>query len=234
MIKGNFRLFIVLALPLLIVASAAAQTPAPSLSGMPLLFSEDFDEGMDRWETTDPEAWKVVREDGDYVLSLEQQSDYEPSVRSPHNIALIKDLWVSDFILEAKLKSTSRPYGHRDLCLFYGWQNPSHFYYTHIAVEADPHANSIFLVNGAPRVSIADERTEGTDWDDHYHTVRIVRDVDEGTIEVYFDDFSEPIMRAEDKHFTVGRIGLGSFDDTGLFDEVRVWGVRAEPPSSEE
>ena len=29
---------------------------------------------------------------------------------------------------------------------------------------------------------------------------------------------------AEDKHFAWGQVGIGSFDDTGNFDDVRLWG----------
>jgi hypothetical protein len=35
----------------------------------------------------------------------------------------------------------------------------------------------------------------------------------------------EPVMTAEDKSFTCGKIGLGSFDDTGNWDDIRLYGV---------
>ncbi len=41
---------------------------------------------------------------------------------------------------------------------------------------------------------------------------------------MYFDDMENPVMTARDKTFTWGRIGIGSFDDTGEFDEVRLYG----------
>lgn len=100
-----------------------------------------------------------------------------------------------------------------------------------IASAADPHAHSIFLVDDAPRISIARERT-GVSWGDEYHTVRIVRDTERETIEVFFDDMTTPIMRTEDRTFTWGRVGFGSFDDSGLIDDVRVWGNRLTPPRS--
>ena len=43
-------------------------------------------------------------------------------------------------------------------------------------------------------------------------------------IKVYFDDMSAPIMEAEDRHFDFGKIGFGSFDDTGRVDNIKVWG----------
>jgi len=147
-------------------------------------------------------------------------------VRSPKNISWIKDVKVTDFVLEAKIKQTGREYGHRDFCVFFGHKDTSHFYYVHMATKSDEHANSIFLVNGAPRVSVAKERTGGTVWDDQYHTVRVVRNAQSGLIQVFRDDMTKPIMTAEDKTFAEGEVGFGSFDDTGCVDEVRLWGTR--------
>lgn len=216
-------------------APAGAQDDIPeTMMGMPLLFSDDFEDGADAWVPTDPDAWEVVVEDGNSVFSQHARSGYEPPYRSPYNIALIDDLWVSDFVMEVKAKQTGREYGHRDLCFFYNYLDPARFYYTHIASAADPHANSIFLVNGAPRVSIALMRNDGTQWTDgKYHTVRIVRNTGDGLIEVYFDDMAKPIMKAVDQTHTAGRLGIGSFDDTGRFDDVRVWGVKAESSAAE-
>jgi hypothetical protein len=33
-----------------------------------------------------------------------------------------------------------------------------------------------------------------------------------------------PAMTAHDKTFNHGRLGAGSFDDTGMFDDIRIWG----------
>lgn len=195
----------------------------------PLVFSDNFEEGRINWKYTDAGAWRIADEDGNRVMELHQSSAYEPKVRSPRSIAWAKDVNVSSFVLDAKLKQTGREYGHRDLCLFFGKQDDSHFYYVHIATKADAHANSIFLVNDEPRVSIATERTDGTKWiNANWHHVRLVRDANAGTIAVYFDDMEKPIMQAEDKTFGSGPIGLGSFDDVGHFDDIKVWGVAVE------
>jgi len=210
-------------------AALAAQAPQDTLQGLPLILQEDFSDGTVGWEFTDPFAWRAERDGEEFALVLDRASHYEPPYRSPLNIALLKDLWVSDFILEVKVQSTGRVYGHRDLCFFYGWQTPSNFYYTHIATQADPHAHSIFLVNDAPRISIASERTEGAAWKDGtFHTVRIERRAEEGLIRVFFDDPENPIMTAVDRTFPFGRVGLGSFDDTGKFKDLKIWGTEVD------
>jgi hypothetical protein len=53
-----------------------------------------------------------------------------------------------------------------------------------------------------------------------------VRNVEAGMIEVFFDNSAEPIMTAVDHNFKSGRIGVGSFDDTGRFDDIRLQGLK--------
>ena len=211
----------------LTVAAGCAGLPSLAQTGpMPLLFEADFEDGsLDAWEATDPAAWRIEEGHGGKVLALFKQSDYKPPVRSPLNINWIRDVEVRSFQLKLKMRSTTKDYDHRDLCLFFGYRDPSHFYYVHIANKADAHANSIFIVDGRPRVSIAKTRTDGTKWDDNWHAVRLVRDVENATIEVFFDDNPEPIMTAINSFMVWGKVGVGSFDDTGQFDDIRLWGV---------
>jgi hypothetical protein len=138
---------------------------------------------------------------------------------------------VSDFVLDVDLRSTVKDYGHRDLCLVFGWQDPERFYYVHLAKAADPHAHSVFLVDRKPRVSIAVERTQGVEWGDGWHRVRVHRDTASGKIEVFFDDLTKQVIRAEDRTFLHGRIGVGSFDDTGEARNVRLRGRLVTAPA---
>jgi hypothetical protein len=212
-----------------LVAKEKVGKSEKEVKGMPLVLEESFEKGdAERWQPSDASAWKVVEEGDNHVYSLVKDCKYSPPVRSPNNFSLVKEVTVSDFVMEVRMKSTEPEYGHRDMCVFFGYQDASHFYYVHLGSKADAHANSIFIVNGEPRVSIAEERTTGTKWDDEYHTVRVVRDVKTGKINVFFDDMKKPVMVATDKTFTWGRVGVGSFDDTGNFDDVRLWGVKVE------
>ena len=215
-------------LVLLMLLTVAAGCNGPAGMGgrkMPLLFEADFEDGkLGEWQATDPAAWRIEKEHEGKVLALYKQSNYKTQVRSPFNINLVRNVVVGSFMLELEMHSTTKDYGHRDMCLFFGHQDPTHFYYVHIANQSDAHANSIFVVDGQPRVSIAKTRTEGTKWDDDWHTVRLVRDVEKGTIEVFFDDGAKPIMTAVDNRFEWGKVGVGSFDDTGQFDDIQLWG----------
>ena len=194
----------------------------------PLLFEDDFEKGADRWHPTDAAAWKLTpgREGHGQAYSLFQQSKYKPPHRSPFNISLVKDVQVTDFKLEADVLSTAREYDHRSMTMIFGYQDPAHFYYVHFGKKTDDHANQIFIVNDAPRVKISTKTTPGTNWDDHWHHVKIERNTATGDIKIYFDDMKEPVMTAVDKTFTWGQVGLGSFDDVGNWDDVKLWGTK--------
>jgi hypothetical protein len=211
---------------LLAVTGGCTVLPGPSdTREMSLLFEADFEDGsLEAWQATDPAAWRIEQGHSGKVLAQFKQSDYQPPVRAPRNINLVRDIRVRNFELELKIRSTTKDYAHRDLCLFFGYRDPKHFYYVHLANEADAHANSIFMVDGGPRVSIAKTRTEGTKWDDNWHTVRLIRNVDKATIEVYFDGGETPIMTAVSNLMGWGQVGVGSFDDTGQFDDIQLRG----------
>ena len=190
-----------------------------------VLFKADFEnDSLDGWQQSDPKAWKIESSYNARVLSLFQPSNYKPEVRSPFNYCLYKKDVEGSFIMKVRMLSTVEDYAHRDLCLFFGYQGPTKFYYVHLANTADPHANSIFIVNDEPRVAIAETTNAGNKWDNNWHDVKIVRDAKTGLIEVYYDDMDRPIMTAEDTTFTWGKVGVGSFDDRGNFDDVIVWG----------
>ncbi len=206
-------------------AQAGTQDTDQQSKGMPLVFSEDFQQGSDRWETTDDTAWTLSSEGGNQVFGLNRRvSDYQPKFRSPHNIAMIKDIELSDFVLIYKVKSTNDTGNHRDCCTFFGYQDPTHFYYVHLGAKPDPASGQIMIVNDAARRPLT-ENKKLVPWDDQWHTVKVVRDSAEGTIEIYFDDMETPHMTVVDKTFGKGKLGIGSFDDQNDFDDIKLYGM---------
>lgn len=204
---------------------AAESVDADQLSrGMPLVFSDDFERGSNNWETTDDAAWYLHQDGENQVFGLNKRtSDYQPKVRSPHNIALIKDIKLSDFVLIFNVRSTKDTGDHRDCCVFFCYQDPSNFYYAHLGAKPDPASGQIMIVKDAPRTPLT-KNNKNVPWDDEWHTVKVVRDSQEGTIEIFFDDMDKPHMTAVDKSFGKGRIGIGSFDDMNDFDDVKLYG----------
>jgi hypothetical protein len=212
-----------------------AAKAADADSTLPLIVEEDFEGCLERWQTTDPDpsesVWEIVEvptesgQAGNHALRVKGASKYQPPFRSPHSIAWLKDAKLGDFEITARVQNTNPSGGdHRDLCVFWGRQSPSEFYYVHLGAKPDPHACQIFIVNNEARKMITVDQADGTPWTDGWHTVRVVRDGSEGTVKVYFDDMSEPQMTARDTTFGAGEVGIGTFDDSGNFDDVVVRG----------
>lgn len=215
---------------------AAAEEKNPVLpEGYKLVYEQPFAsaDALRQFVFSDPAAWKMEQAGERWSLGLIAQSKYKPAHRSPLNIALVNGPHVGDFVLEVQMQQTGKEYGHRDMCLYFGFQDPKHFYYVHIATKTDAHAHNIFIVNDAARLKISDHTTAGFDWGKPgaWHTVRLERAASTGKTSVYVDDVAEPIMTATDKTFGAGWLGFGSFDDTGLVDDIRLWAPEvAEKP----
>ncbi|MBG86208.1 MAG: hypothetical protein CMO80_04830 [Verrucomicrobiales bacterium] len=208
----------------LIATSLSAQ------AALTLIHADDFERGAVAWLPSDAKMWTVDKlDDGNHVYHLHGKSKYQPPFRSPHSITLLKDKVVGDFVLTAKVKTLQTTRGHRDMCIFFGFQNPSQFYYVHLGEKPDPHSSQVFIVNKAPRTKITETPDVGVPWKDgQWHEVKVVRKVKSGLIEIYFDDMDKPQKVAHDKTFQWGAIGLGSFDDLGLWDDFRLNGVKIE------
>jgi hypothetical protein len=119
----------------------------------------------------------------------------------------------------------------RDMCIFFHFEDATHFYYVHFAASSDNVHNVIALVNGADRVKINAE-PEGKSvfrlTDKSWHDFKVTCDEKSGDIKAYLDDMATPILTARDKTLSRGLVGVGSFDDTGCFDDIKLWGKKEE------
>ncbi len=214
----------------LALASCASTEEAPPRFGSEweLVYSQDFSEGsaLKEFSFSDHRAWRWSPPTAGVpgALELYGESFYRPTHRSPYSIALLHGRVFQSFVLEADLYQTGEEYGHRDLCLFFGFQDPEHFHYVHLASTPDNHAHNIFLVDNSPRVKTGPVAARGVNWDSRqWHRVRLERDVNAGETRVYFDDMSTPTLVAKNEALKWGLIGFGSFDDTGRFTNVKIW-----------
>ena len=92
----------------------------------------------------------------------------------------------------------------------------------HLATTPDERAHNVFLVDGAARRNLLPARAQGVDWGAGWHHLRLERRVADGLIRVYFDDLTQPVLEVRDTTFGLGRVGLGSFDDTGRFANLEL------------
>ena len=198
-------------------------------SQLPLLATFDFEGGTSvGWQPSDPVHWRVVKQDGSFVYELTAPGE-QGKVRAPTSWSLLAGHDVTSFVFTGRMKCPADPANtYRDLCIFFHFQDPTHFYYVHFSARSDEVHNIIGLVNGADRVKINFEplgkstfRLTDTNW----HQFKVAYDAETGRIEAFLDDMEAPILTAVDKRLTHGLVGIGSFDDTGSFDDIKLWGI---------
>lgn len=208
----------------LFATASRAENDTKAPDGFRLIFSEDFDveSSLAKFEMSDSKAWRWSQQGKTSgALELFQQSKYQPKFRSPVNMAMIASQRCGDFVLEVDMKQSGKEYAHRDMCVFFDFQSPTKFYYTHLATTPDANAHNIFIVNQAARQSFAPIASQGIDWGSDWQHVRVERLGD--AIRVFYHDMTEPVIEANHTEFREGYVGVGSFDDTGLIDNVRLW-----------
>jgi hypothetical protein len=60
--------------------------------------------------------------------------------------------------------------------------------------------------------------------DMQFHEFKVTCNAETGEIKAYLDDMKAPILTAKDITLGHGLVGVGSFDDTGSFDDIILWG----------
>jgi hypothetical protein len=225
--KGGLALALILFL-----GSAAASSKLSviraGVRGLPLLFSADFENGRaDGWRPNNPDHWRVVSMDDSRVYELTAPGE-QGRVRAPTSWSVAEGYDVTSFEFSGRLKCEVDPANlRRDLCVFFHFQDPTHFYYVHFSASSDDAHNIIGLVNGADRVKINIEppgRSVFRLTDKNWHTFKVMYDAPTGKIAAFLDDLDHPCLTAVDRTLSHGLVGVGSFDDTGLFDNLKLWG----------
>lgn len=194
--------------------------PAVARDVARLVFADDFEqERLDRWQVPFPEDWTILSEAGNHYLHMKRSRD--PAVpRRPVQFALIKGVKVGSFDFQARVRREGR-----SMIVVFNYVDTLHFYYTHLSMDTgsrQPVHNGIFLVNNAPRVRIAGLDAPAALPDTSWHRIRVLRDAASGRISVWSDVQSAPLFTVTDRTFTCGDIGIGSFDETGDFDDVEL------------
>jgi hypothetical protein len=171
------------------------------------------------WIFPHAEDWVSKTEDGQTYLHMLRPRD--PGVpRRPLQFARLKNVNVGSFDLSVKVRREGR-----SMIIVFNYVDTLHFYYTHVSRDrgtAQPVHNGIFLVDGAPRRRIAGTEAQPALPDTRWHTIRVVRNVKTGLIQVSSDVQQKPLFSVVDHHFTCGQIGLGSFDETGDFTDLKI------------
>jgi hypothetical protein len=205
--------------PLAIVASLAIG--APAWAQAPQVIRPTFDRAshLEDWTIDGSGVWAI----SDGMLMLTKAGVPAGPIRRPAGLAILKTPPLGRFTFEVDLRS-EEPVDLlvRDVDLVIDWQSPSKFYYVHLAAKTDPVHNGIFLVHDADRRRLDRPTSTPQLTDMAWHHVRLERDPGSGRIAVFVGDGTSPALEAADTTLASGRVGLGSFDETGQFKNVVV------------
>lgn len=198
----------------------------PDGPGLALLAESDFEHGSAAgWQPNEPAHWRVIDESGSKAYELTAAGEPGP-VRAPTSWSLWTGHDVASFEFSGRVRCQTDPaIAVRDMCILFHFQDPTHFYYVHFAASSDGVHNIIGLVNGADRIKINAEPAGGSVvrlTDREWHAFKVVCDAETGIVRAYLDDMAKPILTARNRTLGHGLVGVGSFDDTGAFDDLEL------------
>jgi hypothetical protein len=171
------------------------------------------------WSLPVAADWKVDTEDSVSVLRLVEHRGPLPGPRRPIQFALADVPEYTRVTLEADV----RPLG-ASLLIAFAYRDAAHFDYAHLSVDRaakQPVHNGIFHVYGGERVRISSDRGPAAfSATGRWHHVKLTHDAVNGTVDVWVDGQALPALHAVDLSLGPGKIGPGSFDETGEFKNV--------------
>ena len=174
-----------------------------------------------KWTVPFASDWTVDQEDGTQVLHLNKGREPVTGPRRPFQFALTEIPSYGKLTVEADVKPTEDA-----LMIVFAYRDAAHFDYVHLALSpgtVQPVHNGIMHVFGGERVRISSQRGPAAfaainRW---YH-VRLEHDANTGAVAVTVDGRALPALEAVDRSLGPGNLGLGSFDETGAYKNLKI------------
>jgi hypothetical protein len=174
-----------------------------------------------QWSVPFASDWVLSRDSGVETLSLIKGREPLPGPRRPFNFALTDVPAYSKITVEADARTLGR-----SLIVVFAYKDEAHFNYAHFSTDAgdqQPVHNGIFHVYGGERVRISNERGPAAfaasgKW---YH-VTLTHDPATGRAVGTVDGKPVPALEGVDLSLGAGKIGIGSFDETAEFKNVKI------------
>jgi hypothetical protein len=186
-----------------------------------LAAAESLDVFGHHWTVQKASDWAV---EGPVLKLLVSAEPPTGQPRRPTKYALAETAPFRKVTVEADIRRNAR-----SLIIVYAYQDEAHYNYAHISSDAAMKQvvhNGMFHVFGGERVRISSlegpESLPAKDWT----PVKLVFDGDSGRCYVEVNGKRNPSLEAVDLSLRSGRVGLGSFNETGDFRNVRIVGER--------
>lgn len=191
-------------------------------------FRADFSDGLGPWKKSPSGTWAVVEDGGNKVAGLTTAGVQPGGVRRPTGTLLLPQFnWTNySFGLRAKTLEPATTV-QRDVVLVFGYVDATHFYYVHVSSDSDDKFHNIIMrVDGDTRQTIDQQDQPEARLTNNWHNIKVEHDAS-GSIRIFVDDMTDPLMTAQDTTYPAGAVGFGCFDDRALFDDVVISGAAA-------
>ena len=173
------------------------------------------------WTVPVKADWEIKNESGGELLHMAHSRGPLPGPRRPIQFALLDMPPARDVTVELDIRPLQK-----SCIIVFAYQDPNHFDYAHLSIDTaakQPRHNGVFHVYQGERVRISSPEgpaafPETGQW---YHVV-LKFSGEIGEVKVSVDGKEIPALHAFDVSLKQGRIGLGSFDETGDFRNVKV------------
>jgi hypothetical protein len=191
----------------------------------PATAADSLDAFGQRWNVPNAADWEKGQEEGREVLHLRvARPPQADAVRRPAQHALLEQPACGKFQLEVDVRRDAAK-DNSAVIIVYAWQSPLRFNYVHLCQESalqQPRHNGVFHVLDGERVRISPIEGAGALPDGAWRHVQISWNGATGRVETRVDGRVHPSLRAADLSLTSGRVGLGSFFNTGSFRNFRL------------
>ena len=176
-----------------------------------------------RWDVQSAGDWAIEKEGGVEILRLRKRG--EPTVpRRPTKFAIADTGPFKKVTVELEM----RRQGGKSLMIVYGWQDPNHWNYAHVSGDEGKQVNvhnGMFHVFGGERVRISSLEGPNSLPTEEWTPVKLVFDGETGRCYVEVKGKRNPSLEAVDLSLRWGKIGLGSFNETGDFRNLKITGT---------
>jgi hypothetical protein len=173
------------------------------------------------WSVPVASDWKLSEEDGVRVLQLLNHRGPLPGPRRPIQFALTDTPPYVRLTLDVDVKPLQS-----SLMIPFAYRDAAHFDYAHLSVDTgmkQPVHNGIFHVYGGERVRISTQSGPAAfEATGRWYHVKLIHDASTGSVDVTVDGKAVPALHAVDLSLGPGKVGLGSFDETGVFKNVKI------------
>lgn len=184
-------------------------------------FIDNYLGDTSNWLIHHESRWNVVMDEGDFRWGINTTNYHNLSGGRLGEYALIKNRTYGDFIFTAMVKSSDNTTHNpsRDYDVIFGYHTPYNYYY--MMFSTNKNNTDLFIVRNGEREFVAGSDIFAVP-DSRYHNISIERTGSH--IMILFD--GQKVLETYDSSFGEGRIGIGSFNDMVLWDDIRVMDTR--------